>query len=334
MNPLVSILIPAYNAEPWIGDTIESALAQTWPRTEIVIVDDGSSDGTLAVAQRYASRTVRVLSQPNQGGAAARNTAFAHAQGDYIQWLDADDLLAPQKIAAQMQIARECGDPRVLLSGPWAYFMYRPSRARFLPTPLWDDLAPVEWMIRKWTHNLHMQTATWLVSRELSTDAGPWNTELLGDDDGEYFARVVLGSRSVRFARDAEVFYRVVGTGRLSHIGVSRRKIDAHFRSMELQIALIRSIDDGPHVRAAVVRYLQTWLPVFHPERQDIVDQMKTLASSIEGVLETPRMNFKYAWIDALFGRTAAKSAQLRYNTLKTRFLRWCDKLSYEWANG
>src|SRR5437773_11525221 len=102
MAPLISILIPAYNAEPWIADTIRSALAQTWPRKEIVVVDDGSTDQTLAVARRFASKDVVVTTQENQGAAAARNSALSLCQGDYIQWLDADDLLSPEKVARQM----------------------------------------------------------------------------------------------------------------------------------------------------------------------------------------------------------------------------------------
>src|SRR5215469_5479802 len=98
MRPLVSILIPAYNAEEWIACAVQSALAQTWPRTEIIIVDDGSSDQTLDVVGRFASKNVAVVSTQNHGAAAARNHAFRLSQGEYIQWLDADDLLAPDKI--------------------------------------------------------------------------------------------------------------------------------------------------------------------------------------------------------------------------------------------
>ena len=136
MTPLVSILIPAYNAERWIADTIQSALAQTWPRKEIIIVDDGSRDQTLAVARQFASGNVLVVTQRNQGASAARNKAFEICQGDYIQWLDADDLLSPDKIANQMAAADSCQDKRRLLSSAWAYFMYRPTRARFVPTAL------------------------------------------------------------------------------------------------------------------------------------------------------------------------------------------------------
>src|SRR5687767_14774856 len=130
MKPLVSILIPAYNAEQWIASTIESALAQTWQRKEVIIVDDGSTDGTLTAARRLASGSVRVIAQDNQGASGARNTAFAACQGDYIQWLDADDVLHPEKVAKQLFRLTESSNPRALLSGPWGAFAYQTSRAR------------------------------------------------------------------------------------------------------------------------------------------------------------------------------------------------------------
>ena len=105
MAPLISILIPAYNAEKWIAETLESALAQTWPNKEVIVVDDGSTDRTLLIARQFESPWVKVLSQPNQGASSARNVAFGLSQGDYIQWLDADDVLAPDKLAQQMEVA-------------------------------------------------------------------------------------------------------------------------------------------------------------------------------------------------------------------------------------
>src|SRR5207237_10738940 len=191
MTPLVSILQTAYNAERWIGDTIQSALTQTWPRTEIIIVDDGSRDRTLRVARQFASRNVSVVTQQNQGASAARNKAFELCQGDYIQWLDADDLLAPDKIARQMEAATELKSRRTLISSAWGYFIYSRNRASFVPTALWCDLASVEWLIRKIGQNLQMPTATWLVSRELTQSAGSGDARLLVDDDGECFSRVV-----------------------------------------------------------------------------------------------------------------------------------------------
>ena len=192
MQPLVSILIPAYNAERWIADTIRSALAQTWPRKEIIIVDDGSRDQTLRIAREFASKAVAVITQENQGASVARNKAFELCQGDYIQWLDADDLLASDKIARQMEIAGLFESKRTLISSAWAYFMYSRNRANSCLRRSGMILSPVEWLIRKMGQNLHMPPATWLVSRELAEAAGPWDIRLSFDDDGEYFCRAVV----------------------------------------------------------------------------------------------------------------------------------------------
>src|SRR5260221_10224903 len=139
MNPVVSILIPAFNAQEWIADTIRSAIAQTWQLKEIIIIDDGSMDHTLSLAQRFESHCVRVFTQRNQGAAAARNRAFSLCRGDYVQWLDADDLLAPDKIAVQMELAQRFGNKRTLISSSWGRFMYGHNNARFIPTGLWSN---------------------------------------------------------------------------------------------------------------------------------------------------------------------------------------------------
>src|SRR5271168_1727479 len=113
MKPLVSILIPAYNAEAWISDSLRSAIAQTWERKEIIVVDDGSKDRTLSVARQFESSQVKVVTQQNQGAAATRNNAFALSEGDYVQWLDADDLMSPEKTAKQMEVAEQVSHKRL-----------------------------------------------------------------------------------------------------------------------------------------------------------------------------------------------------------------------------
>jgi len=331
MKPLVSILIPAFNAGEWIADTIESALAQTWPQKEIIVVDDGSTDQTLSLAQRFASRGVSVLTQENQGAAATRNRAYASSRGDYIQWLDADDLLSLDKITKQMEALEQCRGRRTLLSCAWGRFMYRPSKAKFSPSALWCDLSPLEWLTRKMEQNLHMQTATWLVSRGLCEAAGPWDTRLLGDDDGEYFARVLLASDGVRFVPESRVFYRFSGPGSLSYIGRSDRKMEAQFRSLELNIKYLRSLEDSERVRAACLKYLQGYLYFFYPQRSDLVKECGQLAAALGGRLEAPRMSWKYASIKTLFGWDAAKQTQLRYNKMKWWVKRAWDRALFRW---
>ena len=189
MKPLVSILITAYNGEDTIAYTLDSAIAQTWQRKEIIVVDDGSTDRTAEVVRQF--KDVKLVSTENQGLSGAQNNAFPLSQGDYIQYLDADDLLAPDKIERQLAALGDFDNRRVLLSSPWAPFYYRIRHARFIRNSLCQDLSPVEWLLRKIGENLHMQNATWLVSRELAEAAGPWDTRLDFDQDGEYFCRVL-----------------------------------------------------------------------------------------------------------------------------------------------
>jgi len=326
MQPLVSILIPAYNAGEWIAETLDSALAQTWHTKEILVVDDGSTDRTLDIARHFTSRGVRVISQPHQGAAAARNRAFSLSSGDYIQWLDADDLLARDKIAKQLEVAERCADPRTLLSSAFGHFMYRRTQAQFVPTALWCDLTPIEWLRRKLAMNVYMQTATWLASRALTSAAGPWNIQMLGDDDGEYFCRLLLQSDGVRFVPESRVFYRGTGTTSLSYIGQSRQKMDAQFQSMELHIRYLRSLEDSDCTRAACVAYLQNSLHLFYPERRDLLEQAECLAADLGGHLAVPRFSWKYAWIEALCGPMQAKRAQTRLRKLKWSLARRWDK--------
>src|ERR1700734_1741735 len=128
MKPLVSILIPACNAGPFIADTIKSAMAQTWPEKEVIIVDDGSTDDTHSIAQKFASKGITVVTQKNHGASLARNRALSLCRGEYIQWLDADDVLACDKISRQMEMAGMLSNKRTLFSSEWGRFMYRLRR--------------------------------------------------------------------------------------------------------------------------------------------------------------------------------------------------------------
>jgi len=324
MNDLVSILIPAYNAERWIAGTIESALAQTWPAREIIVVDDGSTDRTLAVARGFGDRGVRVISQANQGAAAARNSALRAAQGSYIQFLDADDLLHPRKIEAQLRGAEDGRRSRVLLTCRWGRFFVRPEQARFAPDSLWQDLSPADWIFTKFTDNHFMFPASWLVSRRLADDAGPWNESLSLDDDGEYMCRLVATSQQVRFMPDAECYYRIGNSGSLSSQR-SDRALQSGFSSMRLCIERLLLLEDSERTRRACVRLLQDNLAHFYPEKTDLVDQCRRLARKLGGDLTPPGERFHFMLFRGIFGWRRAKLLRSVLNEAKLRTRRWAD---------
>ena len=98
MPPLVSIIVPAYNQSHYLEAAVQSALAQTYADVEVIVVDDGSTDDTRAVAQRLTDSRVRYVYQENRGLPAARNTGIRHARGSLLSFLDSDDLFLPDKV--------------------------------------------------------------------------------------------------------------------------------------------------------------------------------------------------------------------------------------------
>lgn len=261
--PTVSIVIPCYNAEPWVAATLESALAQTCPDKEIILVDDGSRDRGLDVARSYVSRGVTVIAQANRGAAAARNRGLEVARGEFIQFLDADDLLAPDKIERQLAVARAQG-PLSLLSGQWGRFEQTIAATQFRPEALCRDDDPVDWVVTKFEQNAMMHPAAWLVSRELARRAGPWDERLTLDDDGEYFTRVVLHATSVRYCADALSYYRSNLATSLSQ-RQSPAAWDSALLAIELSIEKLLAREDSPRTRHAAASALQRFVYESYP---------------------------------------------------------------------
>ncbi len=328
MRPLVSILICAYNAERTIAQTLKSAIAQSWPRKEIIVLNDGSKDGTPGIVRQF--KEVVLVSTENQGFSAAQNNVFRQAQGDYIQYLDADDLLAPDKIERQLAALQELNNPRILAASPWAPFYHRISNARFVDTALCQSLSPVEWLLRKMGENLHMQNATWLVSRELALAAGPWDENLHYDQDGEFFGRVLLKSEGTCFVPGTGIYYRKGASGSISYIGNSRRKRESLLASMKLHVKYLLSLEDSERTRAACLKYLQTWFRHFYLQTSELADELEVLAASLGGRLEPPKMSWKYAWIQRTVGWKTAATIQMNYNKLKTDIFRTYDKVAFQ----
>ena len=328
MSPLVSILIPAYNAERWIGDAINSALAQTWPHKEIIVVDDGSTDRTRYIADQFSSHRVKVVSQPSAGAAVARNNALSLSQGDFIQWLDADDILDLDKIAQQIAVTSEFGT-RTLLSSDWGRFYYRESKARFSPSALWSDLSPAEWLTRKLEDNLYMIVESWLVSRELTEAAGSWDESLSADDDGEYFCRVLCASDGVKHMSKARSYYRISGNASLSSATLSETKLRSQFRSIRLHIGYLLSLENSERTRSACIAYLQRWLIHFYPEQTEICKEAAEIAEKLGGHLEAPLLPHKYDFIRGCLGWGAAKRAMLTFPKVRANFCQRLDGILF-----
>jgi glycosyltransferase involved in cell wall biosynthesis len=214
MSQLVSIIIPVYNSEKFLADCIDSAIGQTWANKEIIVIDDGSTDASLKIAQGYAG--VKVISQNNKGASAARNAGLKEAKGNYIQFLDADDLLSPDKIEAQIAYLK--GSVTHVAICTTVHFNDGENYLNGKANKGWfdaDNANPVDFLTKLYAGEETMPgyggmitIHSWLTPRALIEKGGLWNEKLSLDDDGDFFCRAVLASEGIKFSDKGFNYYR------------------------------------------------------------------------------------------------------------------------------
>jgi glycosyltransferase involved in cell wall biosynthesis len=278
---LVSIIIPCFNAERWVAETIDSCLAQTWGNREVIAVNDGSSDGSLAVLQRFESRGFVVLDQPNRGASAARNAGFRASRGGFIQFLDADDVLAPDKIERQMALFQARPEAQ-LVSGEWARFTSLPSAAKFTAESNWKDLSATEFLQLYFETGAMMHPAAWLARRSLFELSGPWDETLSLNDDGEFFARAMVRAGRIQFCQGARSYYRSNLSGSLSGRSDSK-SLDSLYRSLELVLGYLKAADGSPRSLAAIAHGWKCLAYEAYPGRPDLAERAEANARALGG---------------------------------------------------
>jgi GT2 family glycosyltransferase len=305
--PLVSIVMPAYNAQAYLAAAIRSALGQTWPRVEVIVVNDGSRDDTLGVARSFTDPRVLVLDQENRGAAAARNVGLRAAQGEFVQYLDADDLIAPDKV--QLQVQRLTGQTDCVAAGRWGRFHDDPAKAWFVPEPFWRDLNSFDWVVSRWERSSMMHPAGWLIPRPVLERAGGWDETLTLDDDGEYFGRVALASRTVLFCEGAVSFYRSGLPGSLSGTTTDRGWTSQH-RSVVLTATRLLAAEDSARVRRACSRGFEEFVYACYPAVPELRRQAWLRVRELGGPYFRPQMGRRLQLLSWVVGWKLAKRLQ------------------------
>ena len=205
MPSLVSIGIPCYNAAQWIAASVRSALDQTWPAREVIVVDDGSTDGSLEVLRQFGD-TIRVEQSSHGGANRARNLILEEARGEWIQYLDADDYLLPEKIGRQFA---EAGPPEQadIIYSPILLEEWKECHAHALKPEPMDGSADVCTQLLRWQLP---QTGGSLWRKAALEAIGGWDEDpaMLCDEHDCYFRALKAGKRFV-FAPTASAVYRV-----------------------------------------------------------------------------------------------------------------------------
>ncbi len=224
---MVTVVIPCYNAAPFVGETIESVLAQTYANIELIVVDDASRDGSWEVIQSYGEQITALRLEENRGGSYARNRGAERARGEFLMFLDADDLIAPETIEALVQAVRE--QPGAIAACKWQRLV-RTEGAWItvpgevpLPPPVADHLAG--WLEGSW-----VPPCAILWRRDAYERTGGWDEELAANQDGDIMMRALLeGARLVFADRNGEAAKAAAaevwnGRGRAVTMDISSRR--------------------------------------------------------------------------------------------------------------
>lgn len=208
MKSLVSIIIPVYNSEKYIEETIQSCLDQTYSHFEVIIVNDGSKDSSEDIIQRFEDNRIKYFKIKNSGPCFARNYGISKATGKLFQFLDADDVLHHEKIESQVRMYALFGD-EYIYSGIMGTIN---NGLKSLEKDLdfyYKNLEVKEYF-RKMFNNFgkYYTTGIWLVPKKLLDSSPGWDEKVLINNDGEYFSRLILKSKGIIFSPGAIFYYR------------------------------------------------------------------------------------------------------------------------------
>ena len=196
MEPKVSIVIPVYNGEDYIREAINSALAQTYKNCEVIVVNDGSTDGTETIVKSYGDK-IRYFSKENGGVSSALNLGIDHMDGEYFQYLPHDDLLHPDKIERNINAIQQSGNKMSIVWSGWNYnYMDGRGLQRFQIPYRYNDKKRLTNSIFPLLFSV-LNTVTVLIHKQYFDKAGKFNIELYTSQDYDMWFRTFIDQKTI-----------------------------------------------------------------------------------------------------------------------------------------
>jgi glycosyltransferase involved in cell wall biosynthesis len=225
--PTVSVIIPNYNREMLIGETIANLLAQSLPPHEIIVVDDGSMDKSVEVIRAFGDK-VKLIQQVNQGPGTARNAGLKTASGEFVQFQDSDDLFCLNKLEAQAKALQD--NQADIAFSPWVKLNFNGKSVSLEDQALQQKMPPSDlslpsWWLRGWSTVFQ----SLLFRRSFLTKVGFYRADLMPSEDTEFFFRLLTSSPRVVFTDETLMLYRLHNVNKITQdegISRSRRVVD------------------------------------------------------------------------------------------------------------
>jgi glycosyltransferase involved in cell wall biosynthesis len=300
--------MPCHNAGRYVGEALDSILAQTYPNIEIIVVDDGSSDQGPEILGRYAGRGVKVIAQKCGTASAARNRAQREAKGQYIKFMDADDVISPNMVESQLSAL--AGHGNAVAVSEWGRF-YRDDISSYRPDPdsTWEDLPGTEWLVRSYMRaRPMMQAGMFLIPAALLQRIGGWNEGLTLIDDFEFYSRV-LSETDVRFVKDAILYYRSGMPDSLSG-RKSREARESECESLLLGTAHLLAKRKDAEARLACANMCQHMIYDIYPQHADLAERLRQRVEECGGADIDPSGGWYFNKLRPVIGWKLARRLQ------------------------
>ena len=221
-EPLVSILIPCYNAEKWVRQCIQSALDQTYPNKEVIVVNDGSSDNSLEIIKSFDNK-IKWETGSHRGANAVRNQLLGLSRGEWLQYLDADDYLEPNKIAEQVNFLQNIKNADIICSPVIVEENFSGTLKKYLLEM--PDKGDFYINFIRWGS---LQTSGMLWKKNALLDIGGWKDEQMVCQEHELMLRLIKGNKIFRLYNNANsiyVIYSELSTSRKSKLNTVRERM-------------------------------------------------------------------------------------------------------------
>lgn len=299
----VSILIPIYNSEKYVAQTIESAVNQIWNNKEIIIVDDGSTDNSLQIAKSFESDIIKIYTQKNKGVCAARNFALTMADGEYIQYLDHDDILGLDKVSTQMNFILNnnlkktdvvyCSYVNFLddVENTLPYSSTHHNKNYDKPLELFNDMLIARTIILP---------ASYLMHRYLIEKVGGWDESLFNNEDGEFYSRIMTQATSVNYVPDVKVYWRTTPDSLSKQ--VSNSYLGYKYKAWTMIVNVLLQHNNSEKTRYACSQLLNDFIVEFRPENTEWLKPVEEFMKKRDLSFNTEGKGFKHKMFIKLLG--------------------------------
>lgn len=282
LGPLVSICMPAYNAENFIAAAVGSILSQSYSNIELIAVNDGSTDRTLAILEAIQDPRLKIINSENKGQSAAANQAYHASSGQFIKFMDADDLLSDNFIKSQLSVIKD--DNNAIALAVWGRFYNNDLTSfKLQKTAAQTPAKPIDWLTEAmFNKQVMLQSALWLIPRSIIERGGLWREELSLINDFEFFIRLLLHAEEIRYTPEAILYYRSGVTNSLSRLR-SRAGAESAFKSINWGTEHLLAVEGSERTRKIAADCFQYFVYDFYPNYPDLLKMAESRINDLGG---------------------------------------------------